>query len=203
MAQGQASRLGAGGCVTKGGLSLAGAERVDFGKSGCCSWVMSCGSAGEAGLLLVTLCGWHHPRVKQETCGMRLGASAAPKSLQASIPILSHELHPCLCKHSMAQTIPEGSPCKAIPGCSGCCVLLAALSWKLSCFSPAEPGLHAQAGPGSPTACCPRPWGKVIWYRTCICTGAPEWLWGLCPGGDQVWEALGSLLPFSPLHLSS
>lgn len=57
MAEGQAGRPGMGGCVTKGGLSLVGAERADLEKSGCCSRVTNCGSAGEAGLLLVTLCG--------------------------------------------------------------------------------------------------------------------------------------------------
>lgn len=46
---------------------------------------------------------------------MRLGASAAPKSLQASIPILPHELSLCLCKHSVAQTIPEGSVLQGHP----------------------------------------------------------------------------------------
>lgn len=55
MAQGQASRPGTEGCVNKGGLSSVGAERVDFEKSGCCSRVMSCGSAGEAGLLPLTV----------------------------------------------------------------------------------------------------------------------------------------------------
>lgn len=57
MAEGQAGRPGMGGCVTKGGLSLVGAEQADLEKSGCCSRVTNCGSAGEAGLLLVTLCG--------------------------------------------------------------------------------------------------------------------------------------------------
>lgn len=57
MAEGQAGRPGMGGCVTKGGLSLVGAERMDLEKSGCCSRVTNYGSAGEVGLLLVTLCG--------------------------------------------------------------------------------------------------------------------------------------------------
>lgn len=47
---------------------------------------------------------------------MRLEASTAPKSLQASIPTLSHELHSCLCKHSVAQSIPEGSVLQGLPG---------------------------------------------------------------------------------------
>lgn len=163
MAQGQASRPGTGGCVTKGGLSLVGAEQVDFEQHLCCSRVMSCGSAGEAGLLPVTLCGWHHSGGKQETCGMRLGGSTAPKSLQVSILILSHKLCPCLCKRSVAQTI-EGSVLQGHPRtlwlmcAAGSSVLGAGLFFK--------PSPHAQAGPGSPTACCPRPWGQVIWCMT-------------------------------------
>lgn len=135
MAQGQA---GAGGCVTKGGLSLAGAEWVGFENLSCCSWVLSCGSAGEAGLLLVTLHGCHHSGGKQETCGMSLGASAAPKSLQASIPILSHELHPCLCKHSVAQTIPRAPPARPSWDALAdvCCWQLCLGSWVIWLFPP-------------------------------------------------------------------
>lgn len=133
---------------------------------------------------------------------MRLGASAAPRSPQASIPILSHKLHPWLCKHSVAQTIPEGSVLQGHPGmlwpicAAGSCLG----SWVI-CIPSAKPSPHAQAGLGSSTVCCSRPWGKVIWYRTCICTGAPERLWGLCLGGDQVWGILGSFPRFSPVHL--
>lgn len=173
-----------------------GQSRWTLRSPGCCSWVMSCGSAGEAGLLPVTLCGWHHSGGKQETCGMRLGGSTAPKSLQVSIPILSHKLHPCLCKHRPLRA----QSCKAIPALWLMC---AAGSSVLGAGLFVKPSPRAQAGPGSSTACCPRPWDKVIWCRTCICTGAPEWLWGLCLGSDQVWGTLASFWRFSPLHLSS
>lgn len=130
-----------------------GQSRWTLRSPGCCSWVMSCGSAGKAELLPVTPCGWHHSGGKQETCGMRLGGSTAPKSLQVSILILSHKLCPCLCKHSVAQTI-EGSVLQGHPWtlwlmcAAGSSVLGAGLFFK--------PSPHAQAAPGSSTACCPR-----------------------------------------------
>lgn len=133
---------------------------------------------------------------------MRLEASTAPKSLQASIPILSHELHSCLCKHSVAQSIPEGSVLQGFPGmlwligAAGSSVLEAGLfvSPQLSLV----PMPRLAQGHTLPQAL-----GKVICYGTCICTGALEWLWRLWLGGDQVWGTLDSFARFSPVHLSS
>lgn len=197
MAQGQASRPGTGGCVTKGGLSLVGAEQVDFEKSrllppGNELWQCWRGRAapshfvwlaplrGEAGDLWDEAGRQHCPQIPP-------GLNSHPVTQASSLSL-------------QTQTI-EGSVLQGHPGTLW--LMCAAGSSVLGAGLFVKPSPRAQAGPGSPTACCPRPWDKVIWCRTCICTGAPEWLWGLCLGSDQVWGTLASFWRFSPLHLSS